>query len=162
MLTSQDLSALYKAQNDQWDDCLRDASDIYLDRLRAELSPSESVSAVLAFESEYRDLRGHTQALPALLAVTSLRVLHILAPKRILGRYRSVRSQAGSSSELEVRVIPYSAMRGVDGRRSILSLGLERELYLDLKDGTFVKIRGLPTERSKLAEEYIREALVSS
>lgn len=161
-MTPEELSALYKAQNDQWDDCLRDAAEIYLTRLHAELDSSESVSAVLAFESEYRDMQGHTQALPALLAVTSTRILHILAPKRLLGRFRSVRSQAGSPGELEVRVIPYSAMSGVDGRRSILSFGLERELYLDLKDGKFVKIRGLPTPRSKLAEEFIKEALIRS
>jgi hypothetical protein len=158
--TRSDLEALYQQDNPEWDNALRGAEELYLDRLEEELHIGEAVSALISFNSGYRDIRGRTQFRAALLVVTSQRVLHMAGKIRFLSHLQSPQDQAGSSDILEVASIPYDELAGVTGRRTILSLGGERELYLDRKNGSFVKIRGLTVKQSVLAEERIQEALI--
>jgi hypothetical protein len=81
---------------------------------------------LISFNSGYRNMQGKIQFRSALLAVTSQRVLHMAGKIKFLSHMKSPEDQAGSADALEVASIPYGELAGVTGRRTILSLGLER------------------------------------
>lgn len=158
-MSAQDLQRLY-VLDDFALNAIDGAEDLFFERLRCELIEEEEVLALAPFKSLFR---AYIMAKPdwraALLVVTSQRVLHIAAQPRFLGRHMPARQQAKSAAELQVWFAQYSDMTGVDGRRTLLSFGTERELYLDLKDGRFHKIQGLAASQSSRLELVIRKAV---
>lgn len=157
--TRAELEALF-ARDNQGANEIAGAENLYFDRLERELELGETVTALISFTDGYRNYKGHTQFRGALLVVTSRRVLHMAGKVRFMSSMMSSRDQAGDADRIEVASIPYSELAGVTGRKTILGLGTERELYLDQKNGRFIKIRGMTPQQSHLAEERIRGALV--
>jgi hypothetical protein len=154
-----DLNEIYEKNNRDLND-LGGAEGIFLGRLGRELRQDETVRGLISFRLAFRTMMGKPAWRSALLVVTSRRVIQMSAPQRFLGMMMDAAGQAGSPDELEVASMEYDAIAGVSGRRTVLSVGLERELYLDRKSGSFVKIQGLTVAKSELAEKLIREALM--
>ncbi|MGH8886649.1 MAG: hypothetical protein ACRDYX_16035 [Egibacteraceae bacterium] len=141
--TQTQLEGLYNEHNSpKHGHFLRGEEEIFLARLTALLDPAETVSCLIAYNNGYRSSIGKQEWSQALMAVTSTRVL-LLYYKGFLRDFS----------------FPYAELSGVSGRRELTALGLSRQLFLHRRNGCVVKIQGLLTKRSTIAQEEIVTAM---
>ena len=153
------LEAIFHRDNPEGENRLSGAEHMYLDRLERELRPSESVSTLITYKHPDRDWRGKGRYRFSLLVITTERIIQLTAKARPLGNMMSADSQAGSAEELELGDMPLNEIAAVDGRRTLMTFGMERELYLIRNDSTALCVAGLSRARSELAQSRIEEML---
>jgi hypothetical protein len=129
-----------------------------LSLLHETLDDDEEVDFVTIFEARYgRSLHGHSTYQPALLAVSDYRVILLIQQPLLAQARRAVLGQ--SPEPFYAGSIEFSDLASVSGRRTALSLGTSRDLYLDRVDGGTLTLGGLDTGRCERAEGFIRGAV---
>lgn len=141
MVSATELTRLYREQNEDEDERLFEEN--FLSALSEQLEPDEEVALLLEFNADLERNPFHGGARnvrEALLVVTAQRVF-LISRKGVTGQLLGM--VQGYSESGDVSWTDLVDVAGVSGRRTGMSLGLDRALHLHLKEGSFVKILGL-------------------